>query len=384
MSGAKGFIIYRAKTKEGKYAKVKAVASTKRTYIDSGLKPSTKYYYKVRAYRVVSGKKQYSVYSSIQWAKTKAKKNGNASEYDLDHIKYESSVLKGATAYFLGSSVTYGKGSGGVSFVEMLEKKYGMIVTKKAISGTTLVGKPYNKDLADESYVARMTRDEKELMKNPPDFFVCQLSTNDANPQKGIKLGSITAVNVRELDAFDTTTVAGAIEYITEYAQEKMNRPVIFYVQTKFNMSVSNAEYVRNKAKYDQQLKNYEKMIGILYQAKQEKWGDQLQIVDFWNNSQYTSTDDLLLCMYDTIHPTKAGYLKKYLKVFGDYFKSLISTLKGESQTQAEPQEPESIEEPQKITEEDLSTETFVTTPDLNNMDLTNMEMTEDETDIAS
>lgn len=47
-------------------------------------------------------------------------------------------------------------------------------------------------------------------------MFVCQLSTNDAT--NGLPLGSVSSG--RELNDFDTQTVAGAIEYIVCYAQE--------------------------------------------------------------------------------------------------------------------------------------------------------------------
>ena len=39
----------------------------------------------------------------------------------------------------LGSSVTYGEASGGVSFADMLCEKYGYEIVKEAVSGTTLV-----------------------------------------------------------------------------------------------------------------------------------------------------------------------------------------------------------------------------------------------------
>ena len=39
---------------------------------------------------------------------------------------------------FLGSSVTYGAESGGVSFVEIMAEKCGFSFVKEAVSGTTL------------------------------------------------------------------------------------------------------------------------------------------------------------------------------------------------------------------------------------------------------
>ena len=305
LKGANGYRIYRAKSKTGKYKSVKILAKTKGTYIDKGLKASTKYYYKVKAYKKVSGKKKYGKFSAVKWAKTKAAPNGNASKYDVKNIKYQASDLKDKRAYFLGSSVTKGMytksdGSGDVSFVEMLEKKYGMEVRKSAVNGTTLVTPTAN------NYIARLQRELGSL--DAPDYFVCQLSTNDAT--KASPLGSIKAGKFSKAD-FDTETVAGAIEYITWYVQRKWNCPVIFYVPTK------------PKSTWTYQSR-YLKMIDILYKA-QLKWNDsyedQIQIIDLWNDpkAKYKSTDDRLLCMFNTLHPTKAGYLLKYVPIIGDF-----------------------------------------------------------------
>ena len=305
LAGAAGYKVYRAKSKKGTYKAVKTLSKTKRTFIDKGLKASTKYYYKVKAYKKINGKKKYGKYSAVKYAKTKAKPNGNAAKYNPDQIKFEDSDLNGRTAYFLGSSVTKGKGSnnsgtGSISFVEMLETKYGMVVKKSAVNGTTLA------EIGDSNYVYRLRKDFGNY--DAPDYFVCQLSTNDA--AKGRSLGTLTSGEF-DINKFDTKTVTGAIEYITAYAQEKWSCPVIFYIPTK----------TKDKWKYE---KTYLKMITRLMKI-QSKWNaqyeDQIQIIDLWNHpkAQFKSTDDRLLCMYDTLHPTKAGYLLKYIPVIGDF-----------------------------------------------------------------
>lgn len=63
ISGAQGYEIYRATSKTGKYTLVKTTTDT--SSITGGLTTSKTYYYKVRAYRVVSGKKYYSAYSDV-------------------------------------------------------------------------------------------------------------------------------------------------------------------------------------------------------------------------------------------------------------------------------------------------------------------------------
>ena len=50
--------------------------------------------------------------------------------------------LKGKRVLFLGSSVTYGAASGGVSFAELMAERCEMQCLKEAVSGTvlTLIG----------------------------------------------------------------------------------------------------------------------------------------------------------------------------------------------------------------------------------------------------
>ena len=136
--------------------------------------------------------------------------NGEASvnkKIGLKHIR-----LEGKKLIFLGSSVTYGHASNGVSFVEDIAARNGCSVRKEAVSGTTLV------DDREDSYIARM----KQIDDPTADLFVCQLSTNDAS--KGKALGTVS-VGFEEKD-FDTSTVAGAIEYIIAYARKKWNCPL--------------------------------------------------------------------------------------------------------------------------------------------------------------
>lgn len=69
VSGASGYEIYRATSKKGSYKKI---ATTKAvSYINKNLKKKTTYYYKVRAYRKVSGKIVYGSFSAVKGQKTK-------------------------------------------------------------------------------------------------------------------------------------------------------------------------------------------------------------------------------------------------------------------------------------------------------------------------
>ena len=218
---------------------------------------------------------------------------GNYGEYSLKNTTtIENSPIKDKTVIFLGSSVTYGYGSMGVSFADFLEKTDETIAVKEAVSGTTLV------DVKDNSYVSRMKTIDKNIKA---DAFVCQLSTNDAT--KEIPLGEISISY--DINDFDTQTIAGAIEYIIVYAKNTWDCPVVFYTQ----------------AKYDSD--HYEKMVNLLFET-QDKW--DITVIDFWNDAEINNITEEQRKIYliDHIHPTKAGYKEWWLPKFQETLYEVI------------------------------------------------------------
>ena len=210
---------------------------------------------------------------------------GNYGDFALkDTASVPDSPINGKTVIFLGSSVTFGYGSLGVSFADFLEKTDGITAVKEAVSGTTLV------DIKSNSYVSRMKKIDKDINA---DAFVCQLSTNDAT--KEMPLGEIS--DGFDTDDFDTQTVAGAIEYIIAYAKETWNCPVVFYTQAKYDSG------------------HYAKMVELLLEI-QKKWN--ITVIDLWNNDEINSITDKERNIYlvDHIHPTKAGYKEWWLSEF--------------------------------------------------------------------
>lgn len=209
---------------------------------------------------------------------------GNYGEYSVKNTDSINSPINGKTVIFLGSSVTLGYGSLGDSFVDFLEKSDGIKPVKEAVSGTTLV------DIKSNSYVSRMRTIDKTIKA---DALVCQLSTNDAKQE--MPIGEISSSF--DLNAFDTKTVAGAIEYIIAYAKNTWDCPVVFFTQ----------------AKYDNE--HYGKMVDLLLKL-QEKW--DITIIDFWNNDSINNItdDERKLYLVDHIHPTKAGYKIWWLPEF--------------------------------------------------------------------
>ncbi len=195
--------------------------------------------------------------------------------------------LKGKKMVFLGSSVTYGSASGGYSFADEIRKQCGIVMYKQAVSGTTLV------DNGPDSYVQRLVNKVSKSFK--AQHVIVQLSTNDASQNK--PLGKLTADSVRDLEAFDTSTIIGAIEYIICYSKETWNCPVSFYTGTK----------------YDSLL--YKRMVEALYDI-QEKW--DIGIIDLWNDEEMNavSKEDYNKYMSDSIHPNKTGYVEWWTPKF--------------------------------------------------------------------
>ena len=72
ISGSTGYEVYRATSKSGKYSKIKTVTKgSTLSYTNIKLSKGKTYYYKVKAYKTVDGKKVYSSYSSVKYAKAK-------------------------------------------------------------------------------------------------------------------------------------------------------------------------------------------------------------------------------------------------------------------------------------------------------------------------
>lgn len=222
-----------------------------------------------------------------------ARHPGNSKGYDLEKVEEKrGSALKGKKIVCLGSSVTYGASSQGISFVDYLGKRNGCDVVKEAVSGTTLV------EEGKDSYIARI----KNIEENQVDLFICQLSTNDATQKKPLGVVGTST----KLDDFDTRTVNGAMEYIIAYAKEKWDCPVLFYTNPHYDS------------------KEYGEMVALL-QEVQKKWN--IGVIDMWNDKAFNqiSVKERSLYMADPIHPTKAGYLEWWLpymeEAIGRYYK---------------------------------------------------------------
>lgn len=205
-----------------------------------------------------------------------AKLPGNAEAYAPEHAgTVEDSPLAGKHLVFLGSSITYGTKSMGMSFPDYIALRNGCTFTKEAVPGTTLA------DGSSNSYIPRMKRLDRNRQV---DLFVCQLSTNDTWQNK--PLGAVS-----EDGNYDTSTVAGAIEFIISYARDTWGCPVVFYTNPPFEDE------------------KYPEMVALLLEIA-DKW--DITVIDMWSDEGFNAItkEQHTLYMADHIHPTRAGYLE--------------------------------------------------------------------------
>jgi len=218
---------------------------------------------------------------------------GNAEEYGLSNVEVlNNSPLQGKRILFLGSSITYGTGSAGVSFADYICKRNDAIMIKEAVAGTTLV------DNGANSYISRLEKLDPNMQI---DLFVCQLSTNDG--WKDSPLGEVS--KSKELQELNTGSITGAMEYIIAYVRQTWDCPVIFYTNSRFEGE-----------KYDQ-------MVMLLHEVA-EKW--DVIVIDMWNDDQFNkiSAEQKQLYMADDIHPAQAGYLKWWAPYMEPYFSEAL------------------------------------------------------------
>lgn len=121
-SGAQGYEIYRYIKPNGTYRKVKSISNVNTlNYTDSGLKNGTKYYYKIRAYKKVSGKTYYSAYSNIRYSTTTNAAPKIEGTYTFNSSNYGTvtlTIYKSGSTYYVRA---YGRG-GKMNTTEVLYK----------------------------------------------------------------------------------------------------------------------------------------------------------------------------------------------------------------------------------------------------------------------
>ena len=216
---------------------------------------------------------------------------GNDKKYNLENVKQvENSPLSGLNILFLGSSVTNGSASRGISFADYIAKRNNVTFVKEAVNGTTLV------DEGEESYIKRLEAVDTSIKF---DMVICQLSTNDAT--QGKPLG-VLAVSKDP----DTNTITGAIEYIIKYVKHTWDCPVVFYTGSYYESE------------------RYSEMVGVLNSLAKIR---DVGVIDLYTDKEFNSISDEQRAIYmaDPIHPTKAGYLEWWTPKMEEYLYKFVS-----------------------------------------------------------
>lgn len=214
---------------------------------------------------------------------------GNNEKYSYSEIeKDKDSPLKDKHIAFLGSSITAGYAALGESMADFLGAKDGIIFYKEAVNGTTLA------DTNSSSYVSRLDNFSKDLSL---DLFVLQLSTNDANG----------TISLGEVDSKDKNTTLGAINYIVDYVSNTYNCPTLLYSNPKYD----NEKYVE--------------MVNKSIEIDEKR--DDLYFLNLFDDENFNdiSEEERALYMYDTIHPTRAGYSIWWLPEFEKAIESILN-----------------------------------------------------------
>ena len=143
VSGASGYELYR-KSGSGSFQKVASVAGINQcTYTDGKLKADTLYTYQVKAYRSVSGKKQYGEPSAAKSARTAAEVTAVTLE-KIKNIKVGQSVMLRATvlpAKAVERDLTWSSSNPAVASVSANGKIFGVSAGEAVITARTSNGK---------------------------------------------------------------------------------------------------------------------------------------------------------------------------------------------------------------------------------------------------
>ncbi len=114
VSGANGYAVYRATSKDGSYSRLSYVSGT--SYTDKSIEKTKPYYYKVSAYRTVNNdKKMGSKCSAVGMTTAPGRVSGVKAASKKSYIKLDWTSVKGATGYRIYRAT----GSSSASFTEV-------------------------------------------------------------------------------------------------------------------------------------------------------------------------------------------------------------------------------------------------------------------------
>jgi lysophospholipase L1-like esterase len=240
----------------------------------------------------------------------------------LGYTELNSHPLSTKNIWYLGSSITlgYSGDTAGTSFVQHIATITGNSSQKSAVSGTTLTYGAGLTVYSDQEYGKRLDKSAASgsfssyISSGRPDFLIVQLSTNDFN--NNATKGFISADNVKNSSAFDSSTMWSAIEYILAYTKEQSpNTRVIFFAgPVKSGNNFTGSAQIA-----------YALAISIMKYELVAKWGSVNYggIIDM-HNLNFISLPGYLS---DDIHPNADGYWGVFVPNMIEYLLAEMSAI---------------------------------------------------------
>ena len=187
VSGADGYAVYKATSKTGKYTLIKRIDSSKTTsYTWAKANVGTTYYFKVKAYKKVNGKRVYGSYSKVVSGKTYlAKPTVYSTDMQIeDYAHLYFSKVSGATGYEIWRSTKPDSGYTKVSTVSSKNSYYGYYSSaKKNAYHWAIPGKNYKTGTAYYHKVrAYREVNGKKVYSNFSDYDISAKRTSSKEP----------------------------------------------------------------------------------------------------------------------------------------------------------------------------------------------------------
>lgn len=223
----------------------------------------------------------------------------------LSDLITELLPLQGKSIYVDGDSIANGAGSGNYAFGEFLRDKYGMLLTKGAVNGATLLVD----DTHTNSICKRITQLSAEY-----DYIVFDGGINDVS--QGLPLGSRTS---HYNGGYDITTTLGALEEICYYLT------INYFTAKKLFIIVHKVLEVGNAVIPTKERDMFNAIKEVL-----QKWG--IPYVDIYNDTNLGAFNSDINNAYfklnssgvgDRVHPTKDAYAKFYMPIIEAKIKTL-------------------------------------------------------------
>lgn len=215
-----------------------------------------------------------------------------------------TSFLNGKTIAVFGDSIMYGAGSNAKGAVDLLAEKYGMIVNKYCVSGSTMGIRTDDPQYTvnEVHHIAKQVRNAIAASINP-DIIVFNGGTNDIGGQ--IPIGTMTAVYT---EPQSESYFADGFETVAYLLKKNFVGVPIIYMRAH-NMSSRS---------YTGQIEYGELGNGIA-----EKWG--ICVIDMYKRMNTQLDEYRTIYLADYTHPNTDGYNKYYIPALEDFiFRELV------------------------------------------------------------